>query len=101
MGLISQLALLPVAPLRFTVWVADKVAEEVERQQRDPACRGDITVCGPLGLHEPFLVEGEWGEQIHYLRFPAAGSGSARTTSISLKQVPAIGSPWTSNRKCR
>ena len=36
MGLISQLALLPVAPLRFTVWVADKVAEEVERQEFSP-----------------------------------------------------------------
>jgi catechol 2,3-dioxygenase-like lactoylglutathione lyase family enzyme len=33
-------------------------------------------VFGPLGLSEPFLVEGERGEQIHYLRFPAAGSGS-------------------------
>jgi catechol 2,3-dioxygenase-like lactoylglutathione lyase family enzyme len=33
-------------------------------------------VFGPLGLTEPFLVEGERGEQIHYLRFPAAGSGS-------------------------
>jgi glyoxylase I family protein len=33
-------------------------------------------VFGPLGLAEPFLVEGERGEQIHYLRFPAHGSGS-------------------------
>jgi len=33
-------------------------------------------VFGPLGLEEPFLVEGERGEQIHYLRFPAVGSGS-------------------------
>jgi catechol 2,3-dioxygenase-like lactoylglutathione lyase family enzyme len=33
-------------------------------------------VFGPLGLEEPFLVEGERGEQIHYLRFPATGSGS-------------------------
>jgi hypothetical protein len=33
MGLISQLVLLPVAPLRFSVWVADKVAEEVEREE--------------------------------------------------------------------
>lgn len=33
-------------------------------------------VFGPLGLGAPFLVEGERGEQIHYLRFPAAGSGS-------------------------
>lgn len=33
-------------------------------------------VFGPLGLAEPFLVEGERGEQIHYLRFPRPGSGS-------------------------
>lgn len=33
-------------------------------------------VLGPLGLAEPFLVEGERGEQIHYLRFPVPGSGS-------------------------
>jgi catechol 2,3-dioxygenase-like lactoylglutathione lyase family enzyme len=29
-----------------------------------------------LGLGEPALFEGERGEQIHYLRFPAYGSGS-------------------------
>jgi hypothetical protein len=33
MGLIKELALLPVAPLRFAVWVADKVAEEADRQE--------------------------------------------------------------------
>ena len=33
-------------------------------------------VLGPLGLEPPFLVPGERGEQIHYLRFPHAGSGS-------------------------
>ena len=33
-------------------------------------------VFGPLGLEPPFLVEGERGEQVHYLRFPATGSGS-------------------------
>lgn len=34
-------------------------------------------VLGPLGLSdEPFLVQGERGEQIHYLRFPEPGSGS-------------------------
>jgi catechol 2,3-dioxygenase-like lactoylglutathione lyase family enzyme len=33
-------------------------------------------VFGPLGLEAPFLVGGERGEQIHYLRFPAGGSGS-------------------------
>lgn len=33
MGLIRELALLPVAPLRFTVWVAGHVAEEADRQE--------------------------------------------------------------------
>lgn len=33
MGLIKELALLPVAPLRFTVWVADKVGEQVEQER--------------------------------------------------------------------
>ena len=34
------------------------------------------SVLGPLGLQPPVLFEGERGEQIHYLRFPQAGSGS-------------------------
>jgi len=34
------------------------------------------TVLGPLGLEPPHPVAGERGETIHYLRFPAAGSGS-------------------------
>jgi catechol 2,3-dioxygenase-like lactoylglutathione lyase family enzyme len=33
-------------------------------------------VFGPLGLEQPHVVPGERGEQIHYLRFPAVGSGS-------------------------
>ncbi len=33
-------------------------------------------VFGPHGLEQPHLVPGERGEQIHYLRFPQAGSGS-------------------------
>jgi catechol 2,3-dioxygenase-like lactoylglutathione lyase family enzyme len=33
-------------------------------------------VFGPLGLEPPALFDGERGEQIHYLRFPGAGSGS-------------------------
>ena len=33
MGLIKELLLLPAAPVRFPVWVAEQVAEEVSRQQ--------------------------------------------------------------------
>lgn len=32
MGLMKELVLLPVAPLRFTIWTADKVLEQVERE---------------------------------------------------------------------
>jgi hypothetical protein len=35
-GVIKELVLLPVAPLRFTVWVAEKVAEEADREQYSP-----------------------------------------------------------------
>jgi len=34
------------------------------------------SVLGPLGLEPPTLFSGQRGEQIHYLRFPAAASGS-------------------------
>jgi catechol 2,3-dioxygenase-like lactoylglutathione lyase family enzyme len=34
------------------------------------------SVFGPLGLEGPVEVPGERGESIHYLRFPAPGSGS-------------------------
>jgi len=32
-GLIKELVLLPVAPLRFTGWVAEQLADEADRQQ--------------------------------------------------------------------
>ena len=49
----------------------DLVCRDLERSLEFYAA-----VFGPLGLTKPFLVEGERGEQIHYLRFPAAGTGS-------------------------
>lgn len=36
MGVIKALALLPVAPLRLTVWVADKVAAEADQRLNSP-----------------------------------------------------------------
>lgn len=36
-GLLKELALLPVAPLRFTIWVAEQVADEADRQRYSPA----------------------------------------------------------------
>jgi glyoxylase I family protein len=39
-----------------------------------------------LGLSEPALFEGERGEMIHYLRFPAHGSGSLGLRQASEEQ---------------
>ena len=37
MGLLSGLLMLPLAPLRGTIWVAEQVATEADRQLNDPA----------------------------------------------------------------
>ena len=82
MGLIKELVLLPAAPLRFTVWVADKVNEEVERREFSPAAgvqkideleqkreRGEISE------EEAAEVEGEILEQqVERARPEAAGA---------------------------
>lgn len=35
-GVIKELALLPVAPLRLTTWVARKVADQAEQERSSP-----------------------------------------------------------------
>lgn len=37
MGLFSQVLLLPLAPVRGVIWVAEQVRDEAERQWSDPA----------------------------------------------------------------
>jgi gas vesicle protein GvpG len=37
MGLFTALLTLPLAPVRGTVWVAERLLEEAERQLNDPA----------------------------------------------------------------
>lgn len=37
MGLLTALVTLPLAPVRGTVWIAEVLLEEAERQMRDPA----------------------------------------------------------------
>ena len=37
MGLITGLLTLPLAPVRGTVWIAEQLLEEAERQLNDPA----------------------------------------------------------------
>ena len=51
------------------------------------------SVLGPLGLQPPVLFEGERGEQIHYLRFPTAGSGSLGLRQAQEKQAFELYAP--------
>ncbi len=37
MGLLTGLLGLPLAPLRGTIWIAERIAEEADRQMNDPA----------------------------------------------------------------
>jgi catechol 2,3-dioxygenase-like lactoylglutathione lyase family enzyme len=50
-------------------------------------------VLGPLGLQSPVLFDGERGEQIHYLRFPAPGSGSLGLRQALEEQEFALYAP--------
>lgn len=36
MGIVTGLLTLPLAPVRGTMWVAERLLDEAERQQRDP-----------------------------------------------------------------
>jgi hypothetical protein len=38
-GLMKHFVLLPVAPVRFTVWVMDKVAQDVDQRLNSPEAR--------------------------------------------------------------
>lgn len=66
MGLIKELSLLPIAPLRFTVWIAEKVAEQADREQNSPEARvrrlreiEDARARGELGDEEAAELEAQ------------------------------------------
>jgi glyoxylase I family protein len=50
-------------------------------------------VFGPLGLEAPVRFDGEREEQIHYLRFPAVGSGSLGLRQAQSDQVFELYAP--------
>jgi hypothetical protein len=70
MGLIRELLLLPAAPVRFPVWVTEKVAEEVHRQHSSSAASvqqldqvEEARKQGELSEQEAEELEGEIIEQ--------------------------------------
>jgi hypothetical protein len=78
-GLIKELVLLPVAPLRFTVWVAEQVADEADRRQYSPGAGvqqleeiEEARERGELDEEEAAELEGEVIEQQTSLAQPSA-----------------------------
>jgi hypothetical protein len=83
MGLFKELALLPVAPLRFTTWVAEQLHDEAQRQQSDPSA-----VVQQLDAIEERREKGELdaeeaerlqGEVIEEVAAPRRGTGDGET----------------------
>jgi hypothetical protein len=60
MGLVSGLLLLPLAPLRGTVWLAEKLAEEAARELDDEAAVRRLLVEAELELERGGLTEEEF-----------------------------------------
>ncbi|CAL9605289.1 gas vesicle protein GvpG [Streptomyces sp. enrichment culture] len=58
MGLVSEVLLLPFAPVRGSAWVIDQVLREAERRYHDPAA-----VRAELALLEERLAAGEIDEE--------------------------------------
>jgi len=96
MGVIKELLLLPLAPVRGTVWVAEQLAEEAERQL-DPRAvrRRRLTelearyAAGEIGDAEFELLE----DQI--LLETTTTSGGTRHGGLDQEDDPELGLPVT------
>lgn len=71
MGLVKELLLLPVAPVRFTVWVTEQVADEADRREAGPGGVAgrlqrleEARERGELDAEEAERREGELIEQV-------------------------------------
>lgn len=75
MGLFTGLLLLPLAPLRGTIWIAERLAEYAERELGDEATVRRLLVeaelafeAGELSEAEYEAVEDELAERLELLR---------------------------------
>lgn len=80
MGLFKELALLPLAPVRGTAWVAEQLAEEAERQLYDEnRIKRELLQLeldheeGLIGERERHAQESELLERLQIARERAAG----------------------------
>src|ERR687886_302426 len=62
MGILTGLLLLPLAPLRGTIWIAERLAEYAERELDDEAALRRLLVEAEIALESGRLTEAEDGE---------------------------------------
>jgi len=60
MGLVSGLVLLPLAPLRGTIWVAERLAEYAEEQLDDERAARRLLIDAEAALERGDLSEAEF-----------------------------------------
>jgi hypothetical protein len=60
MGLLSGLLLLPVAPLRGTIWIAEKLAEQAEAELSDRRAVRRLLLEAEAALERGELTEEEY-----------------------------------------
>jgi hypothetical protein len=60
MGLLSGLVLLPLAPLRGTIWVAERLAEYAEEQLDDERAARRLLIDAEAALERGDLSEAEF-----------------------------------------
>jgi hypothetical protein len=60
MGFLTGLILLPLAPLRGTIWIAEKLAEVAERELDDEATVRRLLVEAEIAFESGELTEGEY-----------------------------------------
>jgi hypothetical protein len=81
MGLLTGLVLLPLAPLRGTIWIAERLAEYAEGQLGDEAAIRSLLLeaeaaleAGELSEDEFDRVEDELLDRLDALRAPGAAA---------------------------
>ena len=79
MGLLSGLLLLPLAPLRGTIWLAEKLAEEAERELDDEATARRLLVEAEIAFESGVLSAEEYEQVEDELleRLELAGAANA------------------------
>ncbi|MEU6547197.1 gas vesicle protein GvpG [Streptomyces sp. NPDC046859] len=81
MGLLTELLLLPLAPVRGTLWVTDQLRQEAERQMTDPRAVQARLVALNQALDEGVIDEAAFEEE------------EERLLALLGSPVPATGLP--------